>query len=140
MLSPLKDGSMGFRFEFDPANKILVTWIEGELTDDLIRKVDAGMRKRLVRTNPRVHIVECSSVSKFSMSSESVRHLARREPALKGNSCRRFFVMPSTGGYGIARMFQISGEPHYDSMTILRSLDEVFSSLAITRTQFEPLK
>jgi len=140
MLRPRKDGSMGFRFEFDPENKILITWIEGELTDDLIRKVDAGMRKRLVKTNPSVHIVECSFVSKFAMSSESVRHLARREPALKGNSCRRFFVMPSTVGYGIARMFQISGEPHYDSMTILRSLDEVFSNLAITRTRFEPLK
>ena len=140
MRRPRTDGSMGFRFEFDPANKILITRIEGELTDDLIREVDAGLRKLLVQTNPRVHIVECSCVSKFSMSSESVRHLARREPALKGNSCRRFFVMSSAVGYGIARMFQISGEPHYDFMTILPSLDEVFSSLAITRTQFQPLK
>ena len=133
-------GRMGFRFEFDPANKILITWIEGDLTDDLIQKVDARMRKWLVKKNPNVHIVECSSVVKFSMSSESVRHLARREPALKGNSCRRFFVMPSTVGFGIARMFQIAGEPHYDQMTILRSLDEVFSALAVEQTQLEPLE
>src|SRR5690242_14773615 len=131
---------MGFRFEFDPLNKILITWVEGELTDDLIRKVDAGMRKRLVEKVPSVHIVECSSITKFSMSSESVRYLARREPALQGNGCRRFFVMPSTVGFGIARMFQLAGEPHYDSMMILRSLDEVFTALAIEPPQFEPLK
>jgi len=131
---------MGFRFEFDPANKILITRIEGELTDDLIREVDAGMRKRLLQQVPRVHVVECSSVVRFSMSSESVHQLARREPALQGNSCRRFFVMPSTVGFGIARMFQIAGEPYYDSMMILRSLDEVFSTLAIEQTHFEPLE
>ena len=131
---------MGFRFEFDPLNKMLITWVEGELTDDLIRKVDAGMRKRLVEKVPSVHIVECSSITKFSMSSESVRYLARREPALQGNGCRRFFVMPSTAGFVVARIFKIAGEPHYDSMTIARSLDEVFSTLAIEPTQFEPLE
>ena len=131
---------MGFRFEFDPLNKILITWVEGELTDDLIRKVDAGMRKRLVEKVPSVHIVECSLVTKFSMSSESVRYLARREPELQGNSCRRFFVMPSSAGFFVARMFKIAGEPHYDSMTIARSLAEVFSTLAIEPTRFEPLE
>ena len=131
---------MGFRFEIDPANKILITRIDGELTDQLIRKVDARMRKRLVQEKPGVHIVECSAVTKFSMSSESVRMLARRKPALESNSCRRFFVMPSTVGFGIARMFQIAGEPHYDATTIVRSLAEVFSTLGIERTQFEPME
>lgn len=131
---------MGFRFEFDPANKVLITWVEGELTDDLISKLDAEMRKRLLQKNPSIHIIEFSSVVKFSMSSESVRCLARREPAIPGNSCRRFFVMPSTEGFGIARMFQITGEPHYDRMRILRSLDEVFSTLALVSPKFEPLE
>lgn len=131
---------MGFRFEFDPANKILITWIEGELTDDLIRKVDAGIRKCLIEKVPSVHIVECSSVTKFSMSSESVRYLARRGPALQGNSYRRFFVMPSAAGFFVATMFKIAGGPHYDSMSITRSLDEVFSTLALEPTQFVPLE
>ena len=131
---------MGFRFEFDPANKILITRIDGELTDRIIKQVDTGMRKRLVQKKPTVHIVECSSVTKFSMSAESVRKLARQKPALEGNSCRRFFVMPSNVGFGIARMFQIAGEPHYDATRILRSLEEVFSTLGLERPQFEPLK
>ena len=130
---------MGFRFEFDPANKSLVTRMEGELTDDLVRKADAGIRKHLSERNPLVHIVECSSVTKFSMSAESVRYLARREPALKGVSCRRIFVMPSTVGFGMARMFQIAGDPHYDSVTIVRSLDEVPPRLNGGLPQFEPL-
>jgi len=130
---------VGFRFEFDPANKILMTRMEGELTDDLVREADVGIRKHLSERNPLVHIVECSSVTKFSMSAESVRYLARREPALKGVNCRRFFVMPSTVGFGMARMFQIAGDPHYDSVTIVRSLDEVPPMLNGGAPQFEPL-
>jgi len=113
--------------------------MEGELTDDLVREADVGIRKHLSERNPLVHIVECSSVTKFSMSAESVRYLARREPALKGVNCRRFFVMPSTVGFGIARMFQIAGDPHYDSVTIVRSLDEVPPMLNGGAPQFEPL-
>ena len=88
--------NMGVRFEFDPANKILMTRLEGELTDELARETDAGMRRHLVEKSPNVHIVDCSSVTKFSMSGEWVRQLARRQPALHSESCRRFFVMPST--------------------------------------------
>jgi len=131
--------NMGVRFEFDPANKILMTRLEGELTDELARETDAGMRKHLVEKSPNVHIVDCSSVTKFSMSGEWVRQLARRQPALHSESCRRFFVMPSTAGFGLARMFQIVGEPHY-SITIVRSLDEIATTLTIEPPRFESLE
>jgi hypothetical protein len=131
---------MGLRFEFDPANKILMTRLEGELTDELVIQTDAGMRKHLLEKGPHIHIVDCSSVSKFSVSGESVRSLARRQPALHGGSCRRFFVMPSIAAFGLARMFQIAGEPHYDSVTIARSIDEVFTTLAIEQPRFELLE
>lgn len=132
--------SMGFGFEFDAVNKILVTRMDGDLTDDLVREADVGMRKHLSQKNPLIHIVDCSTVSKFSMSAESVRYLARREPALNGTTCLRFFVMPSTAGFGMARMFQIAGNPHYDAVTIVRFLDEVFAKLAIDHPDFEPLQ
>jgi hypothetical protein len=131
---------MGVRFEFDPGNKILLTRLEGELTDDLARDTDAGMRKHLAEKSPQVHIVDCSSVSKFSMSGEWIRQLARRQPAIDGLSCRRFFVMPNTESFGLARMFQLSGEPHYDSVMIVRSLDEVFTTLGIEPPRFESLE
>jgi hypothetical protein len=109
---------MGVRFEFDPANKILMTRLDGELTDDLARETDVGMRKHLLERSPLVHIVDCLSVTKFSMSGEWVQQLARRQPALQGSSCRRFFLMPSTASFGLARMFQIAGEPESHTMTL----------------------
>jgi hypothetical protein len=132
--------NMGVRFEFDPANKILMTRLEGELTDELARETDAGMRRHLVEKIPLVHIVDCSSVAKFSMSGEWVRQLARRPPALQGRDCRRFFIMPNTAGFGLARMFQIVGEPHYAPLTIVRSLDEILTTLAIEPPRFDPLE
>lgn len=131
---------MGFRFEFDSVNNILITRMDGDLTDDLVRKADVGMRKHLREKNPVIHVVDCSSVVKFSMSAESVRYLARREPAIRGVNCRRFFVMSSTVGFGMARMFQIAGNPHYDEVTIVRFLDEVFATLAIATPNFEALE
>lgn len=131
---------MGCRFEFDPANHILWTRLDGDLTDDLVIQTDAGMRRHLVDKTPQVHIVDCSSVSKFSVSGESIRSLARRQPALRGRSCRRFFVMPNTAAFGLARMFQLAGEPHYDSISIARSIDEVFTTLAIEPPRFELLE
>ena len=59
---------------------------------------------------------------------------------LKGVHCRRFFVMPSTVGFGLASMFQIAGDPHYDSVTIVRSLDEVRPMLNVGPFQFEALE
>ena len=91
----------GLRFEFDSANKILMT--------------------------------------KFSMSGEWVRQLAQRQPALHGESCRRFFVMPSPTGFGLARMFQIVGEPHY-AITIVLSLDEILATLTVEPPRFESLE
>jgi hypothetical protein len=131
---------MSVRFAFDPANQILLTRLEGELTDDLARETDAGMRRHLVEKSPQVHIVDCSSVSKFSMSGEWIRQLARRQPAIEGLICRRFFVMPDTASFGLARMFQLAGEPHYDSVIIVRSLDEIFRTLSIEPPRFESLE
>ena len=131
---------MSCRFEFDPANGILMTRLEGELTDDLARETDAGMREHLVEKNPQVHIVDCSSVTKFSMSGEWIRQLARRQPAIQGVNCRRFFVMPNIESFGLARMFQLAGEPHYDSVIIVRSLDEIFTTLSIAPPRFESLE
>jgi hypothetical protein len=65
--------NLGVRFEFNPANKILMTRLEGELTDELARETDAGMRRHLLKKIPLVHIVDCSSVAMFSMSAEWVR-------------------------------------------------------------------
>ena len=131
---------MGVRFQFDPANKVLITRFEGELTDNLAREADAEMRKHLLQRNPLVHVVDCSAVIKFSLSAESVRHLAGREPALEGINCRRFFVMPSTVGFGMARMFQIAGNPHYDAVNIVRFLDEVFANLGIEPPKLDSLE
>lgn len=55
---------MGVWFEFDAVNKVLMTRLEGA------RETDTGMPRHLVEKSPHVYSVDCSSVSKFSMSSE----------------------------------------------------------------------
>ena len=99
----------GLSIRIRSGNKILMTRLDGELTDELVIQIDAGMRGHLVEKSPHVHIVDCSAVSKFPLSGEAIRSLASRQPALQGVSVRRFFIMPSVASVGLARSFKLPG-------------------------------
>ena len=66
---------MGFRFEFDHANRILLLRVEGQLSDELLAECYEAIRKHSVSTDARMGIFDLSSVSQFAVSSEFVRQL-----------------------------------------------------------------
>jgi|SRR5579863_8673142 len=131
---------MGFRFEFDPANKILLTRIEGQFTDELLRACEVESRKHAAATGPLVHIVECTGITEYAVSSDLVRHMAKQTPILTGPGTRQFFIAPTAVGFGLARMFQIAAEPDHLSVTVVRSLDHVWEELGISSPKFESLE
>jgi hypothetical protein len=88
---------------------------------------------------PCSYIADCSRVTKFSVSSEFVRQVAKLG-VLPGPAPRSFIVASSNVGYGLARMYQIVGEPKRSSnVIVMRSLEEVFASLGIDPPQFRPI-
>jgi len=70
---------MGYRFEFDPVNKILLLRIEGPLTDEVLTKAYAAIRKHSIATDARAGIWDLSGVTEFPISSLRIRELANRE-------------------------------------------------------------
>lgn len=131
---------MGFRFEFDSVNKILLINMEGEISDSVIRQMDGAVRKRASEKKPLVHIVDCSGITKFAMSSDFVRHLGKRKPPAYALQARRLIVAPTPVSFGLARMYQMAGEPQHASVTITRSMKEALRELGIEQVKFEPLK
>jgi hypothetical protein len=142
MTSQPRPGVPGtFRFEFDPANKILLLRFEGRLTDELLAEIHRTARIHWAATGARAGIGDYSSVTEFPLSAELVRTLARQgAPMPDPIEHPHFIVMPSTTGYGLARMYQIVGEVTQPLVSVVRTVDEALSALGVQSPHFEPLE
>lgn len=131
---------MGLRFEFDAGNKVLMALFDGRVTDESLMEAYQEIRKVSAASEARAGIVDFSSVTDFAASSGLVRELARLDPAFPDASHRpRCIVAPAPHLFGIARMFQIVGEPTRPSLKVVRTLDEAFAVLGVRDPHFEPL-
>ena len=130
---------MGFRFEFDALNKVLLLRLEGPLTDQLLAEVYQAVRERSEATNAGAGIIDFSSVTEIAVSAEFIRKMARRDPAMPDPSRPRFLVVPIPAVFGLARMFQILGESTRPLLQVVHTMDEALSALGIQRPRFEPL-
>jgi hypothetical protein len=130
---------MGFRFEFDPARKILLGRFEGRLTDESLGEFYRAGLKHWAATDASAVISDYTS-AKWAVSAEFVRELANQEPAVTEPTLRpRIVVAPSTVGFGLSRMFQIVGERKRPLLQVVRTLDEAFAALGTESSHFEPL-
>ncbi len=132
---------MGFRFEFDPVNKILLVRFEGRLTDESLAEATRAARKHWAATDARAGITDCSSVTEFAVSPELVRNLPLQKPPMPDVTENSLvIVMSSPAGYGLARMYQIVGDRTLPSVNVVRTMDEAFATLGVQSPHFEPLE
>jgi len=132
---------MAFRFEFDQVNKILLARFEGQLTNEAAEEYHDALGKNWRATGARAGIWDLSGVSEFAASADFLRSLAKRKPITPGlTEHPRFIVAPATAGYGLMRMFQISGESARPQLHVVRSVDEALTTLGAQSPHFEPLE
>jgi hypothetical protein len=138
--APGVKGRMGVRFEFDAENKILLGRFEGRFSDESLGEMYESIRRYSVATDARAGILDFSLTTEFAVSSDTIRNLARQEPAMPDAVNRpRVLVAPATHLFGIARMFQLVGEHKRPRLTVVRTLDEAFAALGLQSPHFEPL-
>lgn len=132
---------MGYRFEFDQENKILLARCEGRLTEESLSELTDAIRKYSIATDARAGIWDLSGVTEFAVSSAFVRELADREPAMPEANLRpRFIVAPNSLEFGLSRMFQIAGGSKRPLLRVVRTLDEALAALGHQSPHFEPLE
>jgi hypothetical protein len=140
-LKPRIIAIMAFRFEFDPVNKILLARFKGPLTNESAAEYHDALGKNWRATDARAGIWDLSGVTEFAANADFLRELAKRKPITPGLiNYPRFIVVPDTAGYGLMRMFQISGEAARPSLNVVRTMDEALAALGIPSPQFGPLK
>jgi hypothetical protein len=138
--SPRFDSLGNFRFEFDPVNRILMVRFEGHLTPALVEQFYREGKECWIATDARAAILDGSSVTEVVLSSELIRQLARRDPVLELTGRPRVFVVPRTEVFGLARMFQLTGELKQPNLHVVRTMDQAFALLGIHSADFEPIE
>jgi len=131
---------MGYRFEFDPVNKILLLRLDGRQTEESLAACYRAIREYSTATDANAGIWDFSSITEFAVSGEFIRQLARQEPAMPDATRRpRILVIPRTAVFGLGRMFQIAGEHSRPLLQVVRTMDEAFAALGVQSPHFEPL-
>jgi len=132
---------MGFWFEFDPTNKILLGRFAGRLTDHSLSEYYSAVRKYARATDARAGIFDLSLVTEIAISTKHSRNLAHQEPAMPDPLKRPSIVVaPTLPGQGLARVFQIAGAPTRPLMQIAKSMEEAFAALGVKSPHFEPFE
>jgi hypothetical protein len=130
---------MGSSYEFDKDNQVLLVHFHGRLSDDSLGALAQAGEKYWAATKPRAEIIDCSGVTEFAVSSDRIRQLAKRQIMPEAANLPRVIVTPETHAYGLARMYQITGEQSRPQTTVVRTMDEALKALNITSPHFEPL-
>jgi hypothetical protein len=128
-----------FRFEFDAVNRILLLRLKGRMTEETLREIYTVGGRYWTATMPNAAIVDCSSVTETTISSDHIRGLARRKPMPGTEGRPRIVVAPTTLQYGLARMFQLGSE-HERPLIVVHTMDEALAELGIQSPHFEPLE
>ena len=131
---------MGYRFEFDPVNKILLLRVEGRLTEELFVEFYRAGQKHWAATGSKMSILDYTLVTKVAVSTEFLRRFAHREPAGDVSKRPRVIVAPSPLLFGLARMFQMMGEGARPLLQTVHTLDEAFAALGVQAPRFHPLE
>ncbi len=132
---------MGHRFEFDPENKILLMRVEGRLTDESLAELYPMALGYWAATDASAGISDYSSVTEWAVSAEFIRELASQEPTGTDPTRRpRIIVAPTAVGFGLSRMFEITGQHKRPLLKVVHTLEEAFAELGVQSPHFAPLE
>jgi hypothetical protein len=129
---------VGWVLDFDARNTVLRVTVEGVVTDDSLLEVYGTVAKYFASHPPCRAVTDFSRVTRFDVSSDAIRRLAERAPAVP-TGYTRVFVSSSDSVFGMARMFQILGEKSRPDLHVVRSLDGAYKLLQLESPEFSPV-
>lgn len=81
-----------------------------------------------------------SEVTSFAVSANTVHELATSAPAMPNPERLRILIAPSPQTFGIARMFEMTGQDKRPDVYVVRSEKEASAILGIQETRFEAIQ
>lgn len=131
---------MPYRFEFDPANRIIRCRLDGKVTDEELTGCYRDADRYARQTDPLVGIMDMSAVSSFVVSANTISKLALSTPAMPHPERLRILIAPAPEIFGIARMFEVEGQELRPDLHVVHSEKEALAILELQETRFEPIQ
>jgi hypothetical protein len=132
---------MSHAFDFDPANRILRCRFSGTVTDEELKdyyQQAAAIVKAI--GEPAAGIADFSAVTKFAVAKETVLGLANSAPILREPKAVRIIIAATPTVFGMARMFEITGESTRPNSHVVKTEQEAWAILGVWEPKFEPVK
>jgi hypothetical protein len=129
---------VAFVLDFDTQNNLLRVTLEGRVTDAILLDAYAAAARYVIFHGPCRGLVDISGVTKFDVSSNAVRELTRRPPAIP-KGYMRVMVAPLDSMYGMVRMFQILTELTRPDLHVVRTIDDAYRLLRVESPEFSPV-
>ena len=130
---------MPHRLEFDFEHRILHIIHEGEIHGRDIEELGDQLKPQLGELNPSATISDFSPATSVHMNSQMVRHLAMKDTFAFPQTMRRLIVAPLDYQFGLARMYEMSADPPFAELSVVRSLEEAFAALGFQNLKFQKL-
>jgi hypothetical protein len=131
---------MPYHFEFDSTNRILRCRFEGQITDEDLKAYYRLLQQYDAQIAPLAGILDMSEVTRFGVSTQTIRELADLPPAMADASRPRCVVATSPEIFGMARMFELHGESTRPNLHVVRTQNEALAILAVREPKFEPIE
>jgi hypothetical protein len=131
---------MPYHFDYDPKYRLLRTWFEGEVTDDELVEFYKKAGENVALTDPLCGLTDFSACTRFEVTADTIRRLAKLTPALPQPSRPRVIVAPTDRMFGMARIFEIEGETTRPNIHVVRTLQEALLILGVfEQPRYEPV-
>ena len=126
-----------FYIEYDAGNRLLAVRVIGAFTDSAMRRCYDAIADEIRKRDVRAAFLDLSAASEFNLSADAVRGMSRLAPLLP-DPLPKYIVANQDHMFGMARMFQITSRDR-DALQIVRTSQEVYSSLGLQTPSFERL-
>ena len=124
-----------FYIEYDAGSRVLAVRVTGPFTDTAMRRCYDAVADAVGRREVRAAFLDLSAAGEFNLSADAVRGMSKLAP-LVPDPLPKFIVATEDHVFGMARMFQITSRGR-DSLQIVRTPQEVYSSLGLKTPAFE---
>jgi len=130
---------VGFAVDFDATNNILRITMDGHVSDSVALSCAQTVGRCAARYPQYRGIVDLSNVTRYDVSPEIIRQLARTPPSASPGPNALVIVAPKEHSYGMSRMFQLLTETTRPNQHVVRTMDAALELLQVKSPTFVPV-
>ena len=126
---------MKYVIDLDPTHQVLRVTVTGTVSDPASQEMYASISHFAATGGPYASILDLSGVTGGRVSTQTIRHLAKKPPAVPVGR-PRVVVAPRPEDYGLLHMFELLRGKMGGQLHFVLSVDEAYTMLGVSPEDF----